>query len=123
MPRVFSLLLFVAFQVAAVEPKLHTFERLTLSTEYYSEGANFGDVSGDGVVDIVSGPYWYAGPDYKAKREIYPPKPQNRDRYADNFGGSLPSPISIFFTMYWEMGNYINWTYVGSNYYESKNNY
>ena len=85
MPRVLLILLFGAFQIIAAEPKLHTFERLTLSTEYYSEGANFGDVSHDGVADIVSGPYWYAGPDYKAKHEIYPPNPQNRDRYADNF--------------------------------------
>ncbi len=71
--------------VQAAEPVLHSFERLTLSTEYFSEGANFGDVSHDGVADIVSGPYWYAGPDYKTKNEIYVPKPQDRNRYADNF--------------------------------------
>ena len=33
MPRTL-LLLFGAFQIVAAEPKLHTFERLTLSTEY-----------------------------------------------------------------------------------------
>jgi len=42
-------------------------------------------VSHDGKPDIVSGPYWYAGPEFKTKHEIYPPKPQNRNRYADNF--------------------------------------
>ena len=71
--------------VQADGPVLHSFERMTLSTEYFSEGANFGDVSHDGVADIVSGPYWYAGPDYKTKHEIYEPKPQDRNRYADNF--------------------------------------
>ena len=71
--------------VQAVEPVLHSFERLTLTTEYFSEGANFGDVSHDGVADVVSGPYWYVGPYYKTKHEIYAPKPQDRNRYADNF--------------------------------------
>jgi hypothetical protein len=36
-------------------------------------------------MDIVCGPYWYRGPDFQAKFEIYKPVPQNRDRYADNF--------------------------------------
>ncbi len=62
MPRVLLILLFGAFQIIAAEPKLHTFERLTLSTEYYSEGANFGDVSHDGVADIVWAPTGTPGP-------------------------------------------------------------
>ena len=57
MTRTLLLLLLGAFQAIAAEPTLHSFQRLPLSTEYYSEGANFGDVSHDGVVDIVSGPY------------------------------------------------------------------
>ena len=39
----------------------------------------------DGVPDVVYGPYWFAGPDYREKREIYPAKAQNRERYADCF--------------------------------------
>ena len=85
MTRMLLLLLLGAFQAVAAEPKLHSFQRQTLSTEYFCEGAGFGDVSRDGKPDIVSGPYWYAGPDFKTKHEIYAPKPQNRNRYADNF--------------------------------------
>ena len=87
MTRVFILAVVLCFASAiqAAESLLHSFQRLTLSTEYYSEGAGFGDVSHDGKPDIVSGPYWYAGPEFKTKHEIYPPKPQNRNRYADNF--------------------------------------
>ena len=87
MTRVFILVVVLCFASAiqAAESLLHSFQRLTLSTEYYSEGAGFGDVSHDGKPDIVSGPYWYAGPEFKTKHEIYPPKPQNRNRYADNF--------------------------------------
>jgi putative membrane-bound dehydrogenase-like protein len=64
---------------------LHTFDRIQLTDVYYSEGANFGDLDRDGVMDIVHGPFWFQGPDYKSKHEIYPAKPQDRNRYADNF--------------------------------------
>ena len=87
MTRIFILAVVFCFvsAIQAAESVLHSFQRLTLSTEYYSEGAGFGDVSRDGKPDIVSGPYWYAGPEFKTKHEIYPPKPQNRNRYADIF--------------------------------------
>jgi len=69
----------------AAEHTLITFERRQLTDEYYSEGAGAGDINGDGAVDIVYGPHWYAGPDHKEKRKIYPAKPQPRNFYADNF--------------------------------------
>ncbi|MDA8697499.1 VCBS repeat-containing protein [Rhodopirellula sp.] len=56
-----------------------------LSDEYYSEGANAGDIDGDGVTDVVCGPYWYRGPEFRERHEIYAPVPQDRNRYADNF--------------------------------------
>ena len=52
---------------------------------YFSEGAHAGDLNGDGIVDVVYGPYWFEGPKYATKHEIYEPKPQNREAYADNF--------------------------------------
>ena len=64
---------------------LHEFRRVQLTDTYFSEGANFGDINNDGVMDVVCGPYWFAGPDFKSKHEIYPAKPQDRNKYADNF--------------------------------------
>jgi hypothetical protein len=76
--------LFVA-SAFAEDSVLHKFQRKQLTDFYFSEGANAGDINNDGHMDAVYGPYWFAGPDYKTKHELYPPKPQPRERYADNF--------------------------------------
>ena len=79
-------LLFVLPLVARGEDFfLHRFERRQLTDVYYSEGAGVGDINGDGAADVVYGPHWYAGPEFKTAREIYPAKPQNREGYADSF--------------------------------------
>lgn len=80
-------LLFAALAQPAVSADfhLHSFERKQLTDVYYSEGTSAGDINGDGVADVVYGPYWFAGPDYKAKQEIYKAKAQPRQAYADNF--------------------------------------
>ncbi len=38
---------------------------------YYGWGADVADINKDGINDIVSGPYYYLGPDYTKSREIY----------------------------------------------------
>jgi hypothetical protein len=64
---------------------LHAFERQELTSTYYSEGIAAGDLNNDGQTDIVYGPYWFAGPDFKTKREIFAAQPQPRERYANHF--------------------------------------
>ncbi len=61
------------------------FGRQQLTDIYYSEGVSIGDINGDGHNDLVYGPYWFAGPDFKERSEIYAAQPQPMDRYADNF--------------------------------------
>lgn len=88
-------LIFLALLVAAPlcaiglaggeNPILFKYQRQKLTDVYFSEGANAGDLNRDGKPDIVYGPYWFEGPDFKTKHEIYPPKPQNKEGYADNF--------------------------------------
>ena len=51
---------------------LVTFKKQVLTTEFWAEGAHVGDFSRDGKKDIVSGPFWYAGPDFARREEIYP---------------------------------------------------
>lgn len=69
----------------AEEHTLDTFRRQRLTDVYFSEGANGGDINGDGKADVVYGPHWFAGPDFAEKFEIYPARPQPREQYADNF--------------------------------------
>jgi hypothetical protein len=64
---------------------LHTFERQQLTDTYYSEGVAAGDLNRDGHADVVYGPYWFAGPTFAERREIYPAVPQPRERYANHF--------------------------------------
>jgi len=64
---------------------IDTFERQRLTDKYYSEGIGAGDLDRDGSVDIVYGPYWFAGPKFDKRHEIYPPKPEDREAYADHF--------------------------------------
>lgn len=61
------------------------FERVTLSTDFVCEGANFADLDRDGSMDIIAGPHWYAGPDWKVKRELYEPRSFAPHAYSDNF--------------------------------------
>ena len=77
--------LFTGTVAAAAEHRLDSFQEIQLTDVYYSEGVSFGDINGDGTSDAVYGPYWFAGPDFQKKHEIYPAKPQPRKAYADNF--------------------------------------
>jgi hypothetical protein len=64
---------------------VHSFERQALTKTYFSEGTGVGDVNADGKPDVVYGPYWFEGPDFKVSHEIYPVKPQPMNAYADHF--------------------------------------
>ncbi|QNI36461.1 FG-GAP-like repeat-containing protein [Edaphobacter albus] len=47
------------------------FRKQRLSDFYYSWGTAAADFNQDGVLDVISGPYIYYGPDYRKSREIY----------------------------------------------------
>lgn len=57
------------------EPARLTFSKQVLTSEYLADGVAVGDINRDGRPDIVAGPYWYGGPDYRVRTAFYPPNP------------------------------------------------
>jgi len=70
---------------AADEYQVHSFKKIKLTDQFYSEGANYGDFNHDGKMDVVSGPFWYEGPAFEKKHEYYPAKAFDPHNYSDNF--------------------------------------
>ncbi len=67
-------LLTAAPAAQAADPVLLSFQRHQLSDQFWCEGASFADFDRDGHNDIVSGPWWYQGPGFTNRHEIYPAK-------------------------------------------------
>src|SRR2546425_6013639 len=82
-PLVLAALLSSGVAGSAKDYLLHTFKKARLSDKFWCEGANFGDFNHDGKMDIVSGPYWYEGPDFQKKHEIYPATATFKKKKAD----------------------------------------
>jgi len=84
--------------------------RKTLISEHRYETAAIFDVNGDGVLDIVSGDYWYEGPDFKTRHTIGNVKAENE--YYDDFA-TVPMDVNgdgrmDFITGGW-WGNVVHW--------------
>ncbi len=56
---------------ADAEPPLR-FVKLKLTDRYYCDGVTAADINRDGQMDVVAGPFWYAGPDFTTAHEFYP---------------------------------------------------
>lgn len=80
-------LLFIPSVSLAAEPQTSKIVWKTdkLDDVFFAEGATAGDIDGDGNADVVSGPYWFAGPDFKQRHTIYAAKPFDPHGYSDNF--------------------------------------
>lgn len=69
----------------AAEQAAPQFTKLTVSDQFYSEGAYYGDFNRDGRMDVVAGPFWLEGPEFKKQHEIRTPKTYDPKGYSDNF--------------------------------------
>jgi len=62
------------------------FKKVQLSDKYYTEGASMADVNADGHMDVIAGPLWWDGPDFKKSHSYYPVKEySSTSGYANNF--------------------------------------
>ena len=64
---------------------LPTFTTQQLSDVFLCEGASFGDFNRDGKGDVVSGPWWYEGPDFAKRHELAEPTAYDPLGYSKNF--------------------------------------
>ncbi|MCO5053122.1 MAG: FG-GAP-like repeat-containing protein [Verrucomicrobiae bacterium] len=71
--------------VPALLPRRDPFRKLQLSDQFYAEGAACADFNQDGQLDIVAGPFWYAGPDFTQRHEYRPAQTFDPRDYSDNF--------------------------------------
>ena len=103
-PTLLALACLVACALGAAEP---TYTRRTLTTDFFSEGCAVGDLNGDGHPDIVAGPHWFAGPDFRVRRTFAanPGRPYDPLGYSESFvqlvadlnGDGKPDLITVGF--------------------------
>lgn len=60
------------------------FEKRVLTDRYFCDGITAGDINRDGHIDIVAGPFWYAGPDWTVAHEFYPAEPLPPEKSPSN---------------------------------------
>lgn len=65
---------------ALAEP---TFKKITLTRDFWAEGAHFADFDHDGSNDICAGPFIWWGPEFKERAAFSAPKPDPKKPLAD----------------------------------------
>jgi hypothetical protein len=88
------------------------FRRIQVTDKFWSEGAHAADFNRDGKKDVVSGPFWYAGPTFQQRYEYRPATNTFRLKRADageqvieGFEGGLGQNNAYsdnFFTYTWD---------------------
>ena len=76
--------------VSAAELTLHSFKKQHLEQYYWSEGAMLGDLNRDGKPDAVFGPYWWEGPGFTKRHEIYAPTKTTTVKETDGTERTFP---------------------------------
>lgn len=75
---------------SAADYTLHSFKKIKLTDQFWSEGAYYGDFNHDGKMDIVSGPFWYEGPDFTKRHEYCPAKASWKSKKPDGTEETVP---------------------------------
>ena len=83
-------LLGAAMTARAADTTIHSFKKLQLSDQFWSEGADFGDFNHDGKKDVASGPFWYEGPDFKTRHEYRAATKTSEIKKADGTKVTIP---------------------------------
>ena len=85
-----AILLAAAPLYAGTTGLLHSFKKIRVTDQFWAEGAAIGDFNHDGKLDVVSGPFWYEGLDFKKRHEIYPASASFKRKTADGMDRTIP---------------------------------
>jgi FG-GAP-like repeat len=66
------------------------FDLLKIQGDFWGEGAALGDLDGDGFVDVINGPWAWAGPDFKSKWQF-----RDYDAADNNFVNGQYDPFGM----------------------------
>jgi hypothetical protein len=80
----------IATAFPAAAPRDLSFQKLTLTGDYWCDGVNAADVNRDGKMDVIAGPFWYEGPDFKTAHAFYEPVPQPLEEKPTNSMFTFP---------------------------------
>jgi hypothetical protein len=65
-------------------------ERLHLTPHFWAEGAAVGDFNRDGAMDVAYGPFWWEGPGFGTKHEIYAADRVSKVKKSDGSEETIP---------------------------------
>jgi hypothetical protein len=67
------------------EDQACSFTKIRITDKFCSEGANFADINHDGKPDVISGPFWYEGPDFQKKHQYMEGSELDPHKYSNCF--------------------------------------
>src|SRR5258708_20546665 len=70
------------------------FQRKALHMFNYAEAIGNGEFNKDGKVDVLSGPFWWEGPAFDKKHQLFPPPP-SADYAAGTLGDWADYPVDV----------------------------
>ena len=87
MPRATLPLIVIGFWCLAAQAETPgaSYKKCQLTDKFHCEGAYYADFNRDGKMDVVSGPYWYAGPGFEQRHGVREPQEFDPKGYSDNF--------------------------------------
>lgn len=88
-----------------------SFQKLQLTSEFWAEGAHFGDFNKDGKMDVVAGPFWYEAPDFQKRHEYSPATATWKKQNPDGSAVTLPGYEGGLGTNNAYSENFLTYTY------------
>ena len=85
-----ALVLLLLWNPTGAKEPVHTFKKVQATDQFWAEGADIGDFNRDGKMDVVSGPFWYEGPDFTKHHEIWPANASFKRKKADGTEETVP---------------------------------